>query len=116
MNPLYLDPDAVPAEVVAHEKEIQVTQMKNDPKMANKPEQVLAKIVEGKMGKYYSEVCLSKQEFVKDGSMTVEKYVESVAKKLGASIKLTGFTRFAMGEGLQKKEENFADEIASMIK
>ncbi|MBQ9106893.1 MAG: elongation factor Ts [Clostridia bacterium] len=116
MNPLYLDPDAVPAEVVAHEKEIQVTQMKNDPKMANKPEQVLVKIVEGKMGKYYSEVCLAKQEFVKDGSMTVEKYVESVAKKLGASIKLAGFTRFAMGEGLQKKEENFADEIASMIK
>lgn len=116
MKPEFLNPESVPAEVLAHEKEIQITQMKNDPKMASKPEAVLAKIVEGKMGKYYSEVCLLKQEFVKDSSMTVEQYIASVAKKLGKEIKATGFTRFAMGEGLEKREDNFADEIASMIK
>ena len=116
MKPEYLNPEAVPAEVIEHEKEIQVTQMKNDPKMASKPENVLVKIVEGKMGKYYSEVCLLNQEFVKDSSMTVAKYIDSVAKKLGTEIKATGFVCFKMGDGLEKRDENFADEIASMIK
>lgn len=116
MSPQYLDPAAVPADVLAHEKGIMVAQMKEDPKMANKPEAVLEKIVTGKIGKFYKEVCLLDQQYVKDGDMDVKGYVASVAKKLGADIKVTGFIRYAKGEGLQKKEENFADEIAKMVK
>ncbi len=117
MSPLYLNPEAVPADVLAHEKEIMIAQMKEDPKMANKPEQVLAKIVEGKIGKYYKENCLLQQEFVKaENHEDVEKYVTSVAKKLGGSIKVTGFIRYAKGEGLEKKQDDFAAEIASLVK
>lgn len=115
-NPAYLDTASVPAEVLEKEKGILVTQMKEDPKMANKPEQVLAKIVEGKMGKYYSEVCLTEQTFVKDGDYTVGKYVAAKAKEIGADIKIESFVRFEKGEGIQKREDNFADEVASMIK
>ena len=93
-----------------------VAQMKQDPKMANKPDQVLAKIVEGKVGKFYKENCLVDQEFVKDNSMTVGKYTESVAKKLGGSIKITKFVRFEKGEGLEKRQDDFAAEVASMVK
>lgn len=115
MSPSYLDEASVPAEVIGKEKAILIAQMKEDPKMANKPEQVLAKIVEGKIGKYYKENCLVEQAFVKDGDLSVAKYVANVAKELGADIKITGFTRFAKGEGIEKKEENFAAEIASMM-
>ena len=90
--------------------------MKEDPKMANKPEQVLAKIVEGKIGKFYKENCLVDQDFVKDGDLTVAKYVAGVAKDLGADIKLLGFTRFEKGEGLEKKVDDFAAEVAGMVK
>ena len=115
MNPLYLDPASVPADVVEHEKGILLAQMAEDPKMANKPDKVKEGIIVGKINKYYKEVCLLEQSYVKDDSMNVAKYVDSVAKEVGASIKCTGFTRFAKGEGLQKKEENFADEIAKMV-
>ena len=117
MSPSYLDPAAVPAEVLDHETEILKAQMKEDPKMANKPEQVLANIVKGKLGKYYKENCLLNQEFVKaENHEDVAAYVASVAKKIGGDIKVTGFTRYAKGEGIEKKEENFAAEIASMVK
>ncbi|MBQ8303720.1 MAG: elongation factor Ts [Clostridia bacterium] len=116
MNPLYLDPASVPAEVLAKEKEILIAQMKEDPKMAGKPDAVLAKIVEGKIGKYYKENCLVEQQYVIDGDLTVGKYVEQVAKQLGTSIKINSFVRFEKGEGIQKKEDNFAAEIAEMIK
>lgn len=116
VNPSFLDKASVPAEVLAKEKEILVEQMKEDPKMANKPEQVLQKIVEGKMGKYFSENCLLQQEFVKNGDFTVEKYVEAKAKEIGNAVKVAEFVRFEKGEGIQKREDNFADEIASMIK
>lgn len=116
MNPSYLDEASVPADVLAHEKEILVAQMKEDPKMANKPDQVLAKIVDGKIGKYYKENCLLDQAFVKDGDLSVSQYVAKVAKELGADIKVTGFVRYAKGEGIEKKEEDFAAEIASMLK
>ena len=116
MSPAYLDRASVPASVIEHESEIIKAQLAEDPKMAGKPDQVLAKIAEGKVGKYYKENCLLEQEFVKDGSMNVQKYVDSVAKKLGADIKVTSFIRYAKGEGLEKKEENFADEIANMVK
>ncbi len=116
MNPAYLDEASVPAEVIEKEKDIMIAQMKEDPKMANKPEQVLGKIVEGKIGKYYKENCLVEQVFAIDGDYTVGKYVEKIAKELGAEIKLTSYTRYERGEGIEKKEENFAEEIANMVK
>ena len=116
MNPSYLDEASVPAEVIEKEKAIMVAQMKEDPKMAGKPEQVLAKIVEGKMGKYFKENCLVEQQYVIDGDLTVGKYIASVAKELGGDIKVAEFVRYEKGEGIQKKEENFAEEIANMVK
>ena len=116
MNPAYLNREAVPASVLESEKEIMLAQMAEDPKMANKPEQVKVKIVEGKIGKYYSENCLLEQAFVKDDKVSVGKYVENSAKDLGGSIKVVDYVRFERGEGVEKKEDNFADEVASMIK
>lgn len=116
LNTQYLDEADVPASVIEHEKEIMIAQMKQDPKMANKPEQVLAKIVEGKVGKFYKENCLVDQEFVKDNSLTVGKYTEAVAKKLGGSIKISKFVRYEKGEGLEKRQDDFAAEVASMVK
>ena len=116
INPAYLDQASVPAEVIEKEKEIMIAQMKEDPKMANKPEQVLEKIVTGKIGKYYKENCLLEQAFVKDGDMTVAKYIDSVAKKLGADIKMVSYIRYEEGEGIQKREDDFAAEVASMVK
>ncbi|HIT59244.1 MAG TPA: elongation factor Ts [Candidatus Faeciplasma pullistercoris] len=116
MNPAYLDRTKVPADVLENEKMIMHAQMAEDPKMANKPAAVLEKIVEGKVGKYYSENCLVDQEFVKDGDFTVGKYVEKCAKELGGSIKVVDYVRYERGEGIAKKTDNFADEVASMIK
>ena len=116
LNGPYLCREQVPAEVIEKEKEIMLAQMAEDPKMANKPEQVRVKIVEGKVGKYYSENCLLEQAFVKDDKLSVQGYVDAEAKKLGGSIKVTDVVRFERGEGIEKKEENFADEIANMIK
>lgn len=116
MNPSYLDRTKVPADVLDGEKKIIMAQMAEDPKMANKPEAVLSKIAEGKIGKYYTENCLVDQEFVKDGSFTVGKYVEHCAKELGGSIKIADYVRYERGEGISKREDNFADEVASMIK
>ena len=83
--------------------------------MAGKPQQVLENIVKGKLGKYYENNCLLEQAYVKDDSMSVSKYVASVAKALGGSIKVTGYVRFDKGEGLEKREEDFAAEIAKMV-
>ena len=116
MNPLYLDEASVPAEVLEKEKEILIAQMKEDPKMANKPDAVLGKIVEGKIGKYYKENCLLDQQFVMDGDITVGKYVENTAKSLGTEIKITSFVRFEKGEGIEKRSDDFAAEVASMVK
>lgn len=117
MSPSYLDEASVPAEVVAHEQSILAAQMKEDPKMASKPDAVLAKIAAGKMGKYYKENCLVDQEFVRSDIFqgSVKGYVDSVAKALGTTITVNGFIRMMKGDGLEKKEENFANEIASMI-
>lgn len=116
VNPQYLSKESVPADVVEHEKNILVAQMKEDPKMANKPEQVLGKIVEGRMGKFFSETCLLEQEFVKDGDYTVAKYIASKAKEIGSDISVVSFVRFEKGEGIEKRVDNFADEVASMMK
>lgn len=116
LNTPYLDKAAVPADVVEHEKEIMIAQMKQDPKMANKPEQVLAKIVEGKVGKFFKENCLVEQEFVKDSSKTVGSYTAEVAKALGCKLGIACFVRFEKGEGLEKRQDDFAAEVASMVK
>ena len=116
MNPLFLDEASVPADVIEKEKAIMVAQMKEDPKMANKPEAVLGKIVEGKMGKYYKENCLVEQQYVIDGDLTVGKYVESVAKAIGTPVKVASYVRFEKGEGIEKRVDDFAAEVAAMAK
>ena len=115
-NPGYLNEASVPAEVLAHEKEILLAQIANDPKNANKPEAIKEKMVVGRIGKFYKENCLVDQEFIKDPDLSVAKYTEKVAKELGGSIEITGFVRFEKGEGLEKRADNFAEEIASMVK
>ncbi|MCL2055257.1 MAG: translation elongation factor Ts [Oscillospiraceae bacterium] len=115
MNALYLDRAAVPPAVIEEEKKIMMAQMEEDPKMKGKPEQVRAKIVDGKIGKYYTENCLVEQSYVKDGELSVSKYVESVAKELGGSIQVIGFVRYEKGEGIEKKQDNFAAEVAGMV-
>ncbi len=116
MNPAYLSKETVPASVIESEKNIVIAQMNEDPKMASKPEQVKAKIAEGKLGKYYTENCLLEQTFVKsdvfDG--TVGKYVENAAKQLGGKITVAEFVRFERGEGVEKKADDFAAEVAAM--
>ena len=116
LNPRFWDKSQVTEEVLEEEKRIMMVQMANDPKMANKPEQVREKIVMGKLNKFYSENCLLQQEFVKDNNFTVEKYIASVAKAQGGTITFKNAVRFEKGEGIEKKEENFAAEIASMVK
>lgn len=116
MNCEFVNRDAVPAARLAEEKEIIATQIKNDPKNAFKPDAIIEKMAVGKLGKFFEQVCLADQAYVKDDSMSVAKYVESVAKELGAKITLVDFCRYEKGEGLQKREDNFADEIASLVK
>ncbi|MDD6275768.1 MAG: translation elongation factor Ts [Clostridia bacterium] len=115
MNPAYLDEASVPAETVEHEKAILAAQIKEDPKMASKPEKVIEGIITGRIKKFYKENCLVDQEFVKNGEMNVAQYIDSVAKEIGGSIKAVDFVRFAKGEGIEKKEDNFAAEVASMM-
>ena len=115
LNPRFWDKSQVTEETLAEEKKIMMVQMANDPKMANKPEQVIEKIVVGKLNKFYSENCLLQQEFVKDNQFTVEKYIESAAKALGGKVTFKDAIRFEKGEGIEKKQENFADEIAKMV-
>ncbi len=114
LNTQYLDEASVPAEVIEHEKGIMIAQMKQDPKMANKPEQVLAKIVDGKVGKFYKENCLVDQEFVKDNSKTIGSYTKETAKALGGSIAIVSFVRFEKGEGLEKRVDDFAAEVEKL--
>ena len=116
LNPRFWDKSQVGQDVLDEEKKIMMVQMENDPKMASKPEAVREKIVMGKLNKFYSENCLLQQEFVKDNSMTVEKYIASAAKALGGSVAFKDAVRFEKGEGIEKKQENFAEEIASMVK
>lgn len=115
-KPLYIKTEEVPAEVIDHEKEILIAQIKNDPKLANKPQQIIEKMVEGKVGKYYDENCLLKQAFVKDPSLTIEQVLKNFNAKAGKTLSIARFTRFEMGEGLEKKNEDFAAEVAAQMK
>ncbi len=117
LNPKYVSTDDVPEDYKEHEKEILMAQAKNDEKNANKPENIIEKMIAGRLAKELKEVCLLEQEYVKaENKETVAKYVEQVASKNGANLSIKGFVRFETGEGLEKKEENFADEVASMMK
>ena len=111
-RPTYISKEDVDANEIAHEKEILRAQALNE----GKPEKIVDKMVEGRIQKYYKEVCLLEQPFVKDDKVSVEQHIAAVAKELGADIKVLGYTRFEKGEGIEKKQENFAEEIASMIK
>ena len=115
LNPRFWDKTQVTQDVLDEEKKIMMVQMANDPKMASKPEQVREKIVMGKLNKFYAENCLLQQEFVKDNSMSVEQYIASSAKALGGAITFKDAVRFEKGEGIEKKQENFAEEIAKQL-
>lgn len=112
--PKYCYNNEVPEEEVAHEREILKTQALNDPKNEGKPEAIIDKMLLGKIGKFYKEVCLIDQDFVKDPSVTVKQHLNNVAAKYGATAEIVKFERFVMGEGLEKKNENFAEEIAKI--
>ena len=114
-DPRYVSRDEVPGDVLEKEREILLGQLKNDPKNAGKPEDVLGKIIEGRLNKFYEENVLVDQPFVKDPSKTVG---ELVAEKIGSikeNITVRRFTRYKMGEGIEKKQDDFAAEVASMV-
>ena len=111
-NAAYLDRDSVPADVVAKETEILMAQAMNEGKPAN----IAEKMVAGRINKYFKEICLVDQAFIKDDELTVAGYAKKVAGELGTEIKITNFVRFEKGEGIEKKEDNFAEEVASMVK
>ncbi len=113
--PKYVNKEEVPASEVEEEKAVLIQQAKNDPKNANKPDAILEKMVGGRLGKFYERVCLVEQAYVKDDKMTVGQYVASVAKEIGASIKIDSFKLYEKGEGIEKREEDFAAEIAKMV-
>ena len=118
MNPLFLDKSDVDEATLAKEKEILLIQAKQDEKNKGKPDNIIEKMVLGRIGKYFSENCLMQQEFVKSlgDKVTCEKHVAEVAKALGGTIAIKGFKRFLTGEGIEKKADDFAAEVASMVK
>lgn len=117
LKPQYTNRSEISEEFIAHEKEILMAQIMNDPKESQKPEKVIAGMINGRINKEMKEICLLDQVYVKaeDGKQSVEKYVEEVAKTNGAKITVKGFVRFETGEGLEKKEENFAEEVAKQM-
>ncbi len=117
LNPKYLSSADVSEEYKNHEKEILMAQAKNDPKNASKPDNIIEKMITGRLAKELKEVCLLEQEYVKaTNKETVEQYVKQVSKEIGTDIVLKSFVRFETGEGIEKKQDDFADEVASMIK
>ena len=115
LNPRFWDKSQVTEAVMEEEKRIALALMDQDPKMAAKPQAVKEKVVIGKLNKFYEENCLLQQEFVKDNAFSVEKYIASAAKALGGSVKFVDAVRFAKGEGIEKKEEDFAAEVAAQM-
>jgi elongation factor Ts len=113
--PAYVSRDQVPASAVEEEKAILIAQIKNDEKNANKPEAIIEKMVTGKIGKFYERVCLVEQAYVKDDDMKVGEYVAKCAKEFGGAIAIDSFYLYEKGEGLEKKEDNFGDEIAELL-
>lgn len=112
MNPLYVKREDIPAEVIEKEKEILKVQAMNE----GKPENIAEKMVAGRLEKYFNEVCLLEQPFIKDNEKTVEEVLKEKIARIGENINIRRFVRFEMGEGLEKKEENFAEEVAKQLK
>lgn len=117
LNPKYTSRDEVSEDFIAHEKEILMAQIKNDPKEASKPEKVIEGMINGRINKEMKEICLLDQVYVKaeDGKQTVANYVAEVAKATGSDLKIKGFVRYETGEGIEKKSENFAEEVAKQM-
>ena len=117
LNPKYTSRNEVSADFIEHEKSILMAQIQNDPKEASKPEKVIQGMIQGRINKEMKEICLLDQVYVKaeDGKQSVAQYVAQVAKESGANIELKSFVRFETGEGLEKKEENFAEEVAKQM-
>ena len=115
MSPKYVSRDEVSQEFLDKEKEILLAQAKNDPKNANKPDNIIEKMLIGRLNKEMKEICLLDQVYVQDGDLTVAKYVEKVAKETGANLTVKKFVRFETGEGLEKKNEDFAAEVAAQM-
>ena len=117
LSPKYLSSDDIPEEYKEHEKKILIEQLKNDPKNANKPENIIEKMITGRLAKELKEICLLDQVYVKaeDGKQSVAQYVAQVAKANNATVAVKGFVRFETGEGIEKKEENFAEEVAKQM-
>ena len=113
-SPSYVNDSEVPADYIAKEKSILLAQAKNDPKNASKPDAILEKMLAGRLQKSLKEICLVDQPFAKDSSITVEQLVANVSKSTGTKIKLNRFVRLVMGEGLEKKVDNLAEEVAKM--
>jgi elongation factor Ts len=115
VDPRFVNREEVPAEVLEKEREILLEQLKNDPKNANKPEDVLNKIIEGRLNKFYEESVLLDQPFVKDPSKTIGDLVTEKISSIKENISIRRFARFKMGEGIEKKQDDFASEVASMV-
>ena len=117
LNPKYVSRSEISEEYIAHEKEILLAQIMNDPKESQKPEKVINGMIEGRISKELKEICLVDQVYVKaeDGKQTVAKYLEEVSKAVGTTVSVKKFVRFETGEGLEKKEENFAEEVAKQM-
>ena len=116
MNPQYLSKEDVPADALAKEREIELERLKNDPKNSNKPEDVLSKIVEGRLGKFYEMTVLLEQPFVKDQAITIGELSKQLTGKTGERVTIRRFTRYKMGEGIERRESDFAAEVAEMVK
>ena len=114
LNPAYLDKSTVPAEALDKEKEILMAQIQNDPKNSKKPQNIIEKMVTGRIGKFYENNCLLDMEYFLEDSMKVGQYIEKTAKELGGKIVVAEMYRFEKGEGIQKKEEDFAAEIEKL--
>ncbi|MBE7515885.1 MAG: translation elongation factor Ts [Chloracidobacterium sp.] len=114
-DPRYATREEVPADILDKEREILMEQLKNDPKNANKPDDVLAKIIDGRLNKFYEDNVLIDQPFVKDPSKTVGDLVTEKIASIKENISIRRFSRFKMGEGIEKKQDDFASEVASMV-
>ena len=112
-NPLAVSPADLSAAYIAEQKEIFIAQLKNDPKNANKPEAVLEKIIEGKLNKHYEEVCLLNQPFIKDPDKKVQDIINELTLVIGEKITIRRFIRWEVGEGIEKRKDDFAAEVAA---
>lgn len=115
MAPAYAKKEDVPQSAIDEEKAVLIAQIKADPKNASKPDQIIEKMVSGKIGKFYEKNCLTEQAYVKDDKMSVGEYVASVAKALGSDFAIHSFVMFEKGEGIEKREDNLGDEVAKML-